>query len=78
MRHHGCEIAFLYCFEMPSDPTVLHFLQNQGQFHDDMRSIPSLQLITMRDLLHGNSAANLTSEWRQRRLRDLSNQLELV
>jgi hypothetical protein len=29
-------------------------------------------------MLHGNSAANLTSEWRQRRLRDLSNQLELV
>jgi len=78
MRKYGCELGFLYCFEMPSDPAVLHFLQNQGQFHDDLRSIPSLQLITMRDLLHGNSAANLTSEWRQRRLRDLSNQLELV
>jgi len=78
MRKYGCELGFLYCFEMPSDPAVLHFLQHQGQFHDDLRSIPSLQLITMRDLLHGNSAANLTSEWRQRRLRDLSNQLELV
>jgi DNA modification methylase len=78
MRKYGCELGFLYCFEMPNDPAVLHFLQNQGQFHDDLRSIPSLQLITMRDLLHGNSAANLTSEWRQRRLRDLSNQLELV
>ena len=78
MRKYGCELGFLYCFEMPNDPAVLHFLQNQGQFQDDLRSIPSLQLITMRDLLHGNSAANLTSEWRQRRLRDLSNQLELV
>jgi site-specific DNA-methyltransferase (adenine-specific) len=78
MQKYGCEIGFLYCFELPNDPAVLHFLQNQGQFHDDLRSIPSLQLITMRDLLHGNSAANLTSEWRQRRLRDLSNQLELV
>ena len=78
MSKYGCELGFLYCFEMPNDPAVLHFLQNQGQFHDDLRSIPSLQLITMRDLLHGNSAANLTSEWRQRRLRDLSNQLELV
>jgi site-specific DNA-methyltransferase (adenine-specific) len=78
MRRYGCEIGFLYCFEMPSDPAVLHFLENQGQFHDDQRSIPSVQLITMRDLLHGNSAANLTSEWRQRRLRDLSKQMELV
>jgi DNA modification methylase len=78
MRHYGCELGFLYCFEMPSDPAVLHFLENQGQFHDDQRSIPSVQLITMRDLLHGNSAANLTSEWRQRRLRDLSKQMELV
>jgi site-specific DNA-methyltransferase (adenine-specific) len=78
MRRYGCELGFLYCFEMPEDPAVLHFLQNQGQFHDDQRSIPSVQLITMRDLLHGNSAANLTSEWRQRRLRDLSKQMELV
>jgi DNA modification methylase len=78
MRRYGCEIGFLYCFEMPSDPAVLHFLQNQGQFHDDQRSIPSVQLITMRDLLQGNSAASLTSEWRQRRLRDLSKQMELV
>jgi hypothetical protein len=78
MRKQGCEIGFLYCFEMPEDPAVLHFLQNQGQFKDDLRTIPTVQLITMRDMLHGNSAANLTSEWRQRRLRDLSNQLELV
>jgi site-specific DNA-methyltransferase (adenine-specific) len=78
MRRYGCELGFLYCFEMPKDPTVLHFLENQGQFHDDQRSIPSVQLITMRDLLHGNSAGNLTSEWRQRRLRDLSKQMELV
>jgi site-specific DNA-methyltransferase (adenine-specific) len=78
MRKQGCEIGFLYCFEMPEDPAVLHFLQNQGQFKDDLRAIPTVQLITMRDMLHGNSAANLTSEWRQRRLRDLSNQLELV
>jgi site-specific DNA-methyltransferase (adenine-specific) len=78
MRKQGCEIGFLYCFEMPEDPAVLHFLQNQGQFKDDLRTIPTVQLITMRDMLHGNSAANLTSEWRQRRLRDLSHQLELV
>jgi site-specific DNA-methyltransferase (adenine-specific) len=78
MRRYGCELGFLYCFEMPEDPAVLHFLENQGQFHDDQRSIPAVQLITMRDLLHGNSAANLTSEWRQRRLRDLSKQMELV
>jgi site-specific DNA-methyltransferase (adenine-specific) len=78
MRRYGCEIGFLYCFEMPSDPAVLHFLEQQSTFTDDTRSIPTLQLITMRDLLHGNSAGDLVSAWRQRRLRDLSKQMELV
>ena len=78
MRKHGCEIGYLYCFELPEDPAVLDLLEAQGKFQDDTHSIDKVQLITMRELLHGNKAADLTNEWRQRRLRDLSNQLELV
>ena len=78
MKKLGCEIGFLFCFEMPEDPAVLQHVTKRAPYTDDLRSIPSLQLITMRDLIHGNSAANLISEWRQRRLRDLSRQMELV
>ena len=78
MKKLGCEIGFLFCFEMPEDPAVLQLVNKRAPYTDDLRSIPSLQLITMRDLIHGNSAANLISEWRQRRLRDLSRQMELV
>ena len=78
MKKKGCEVGFLYCFEMPEDPAVLSLIKNLKPYADDMREIPQLQLITMRDLIHGNSAANLVSEWRQRRLRDLSKQMELV
>ena len=78
MKKLGCEIGFLFCFEMPEDPAVLQHVTKRAPYTDDLRSIPSLQLITMRDLIHGNSATNLISEWRQRRLRDLSKQMELV
>ena len=78
MKKLGCEIGFLFCFEMPEDPAVLQHVTKRAPYTDDLRSIPSLQLITMRDLIHGNSATNLISEWRQRRLRDLSRQMELV
>ena len=57
---------------------MLQHVTKRAPYTDDLRSIPSLQLITMRDLIHGNSATNLISEWRQRRLRDLSRQMELV
>ena len=78
MKKLGAEVGFLFCFEMPEDPAVLQHVTKRAPYTDDLRSIPSLQLITMRDLIHGNSAANLISEWRQRRLRDLSRQMELV
>lgn len=78
MKKKGCEVGFLYCFEMPEDPAVLKLISGLKPYQDDMREIPQLQLITMRELLHGNSAANLTSEYRQRRIRDLSKQMELV
>jgi site-specific DNA-methyltransferase (adenine-specific) len=78
MKKLGCEVGFLFCFEMPEDPAVLQHVNRRAPYTDDLRSIPSLQLITMRDLIHGNSATNLISEWRQRRLRDLSKQMELV
>ena len=78
MKKLCAEVGFLFCFEMPEDPAVLQHVTKRAPFTDDLRSIPSLQLITMRDLIHGNSAANLISEWRQRRLRDLSRQMELV
>ena len=63
---------------MPEDPTVLLAIRNLPAYADDVREIPKLQLITMRDLLHGCTAPNLTSEWRERRMRDLSKQMELV
>ena len=78
MKKKGCEVGFLYCFEMPEDPAVLKLISGLTPYKDDMREIPQLQLITMRDLLHGNTATNLVSEWRTRRLRDLSKQMELV
>lgn len=78
MKSKGCEIGFLFCFEMPEDPAVLLAIRNLPAYADDIREIPKLQLITMRDLLHGCTAPNLTSEWRERRMRDLSKQMELV
>lgn len=78
MKKKGCEVGFLYCFELPEDPAVLSLIKGLQPYADDMREIPQLQLITMRDLIHGNTAANLVSEWRERRLRDLSKQMELV
>ena len=66
------EVGFLHGFELPEDPAVLSLIKDLKPYADDMREIPQLQLITMRDLIHGISAANLVSEWRERRLRDLS------
>ena len=77
MKAKGCEVAFLYCFEMPEDPAVLKFINDLKPYKDDMRSIPQLSLITMREMLHGNSAGKLTSEWRARRIRDLNSQMGL-
>ena len=78
MKSKGCEVGFLFCFEMPEDPAVLLAICNLPAYADDVREIPKLQLITMRDLLHGCTAPNLTSKWRERRMRDLSKQMELV
>jgi site-specific DNA-methyltransferase (adenine-specific) len=78
MKKYGCEVGKLFCFEMPEDPQVLLAISKAPAYADDMRQIPGLELITIRDLLSGCSAPNLTSEYRERRMRDLSRQMELV
>jgi len=78
MKSKGCEVGKLFCFEMPEDPQVLLAITNLPAYTDDMRRIPKLELITVRDLLAGCSAPNMTSEYRERRMRDLSRQMELV
>ena len=78
MKSKGCEVGKLFCFEMPEDPQVLLAIRNAPAYTDDMREIPGLELITVRDLLAGCSAPNITSEYRERRMRDLSRQMELV
>jgi site-specific DNA-methyltransferase (adenine-specific) len=78
MKSKGCEVGKLFCFEMPEDPQVLLAISKAPAYADDMRQIPGLELITIRDLLAGCSAPNITSEYRERRMRDLSRQMELV
>ena len=78
MKKYGCEVGKLFCFEMPEDPQVLLAITNTPTYADDMREVPGLELITVRELLAGCSAPNLTSEYRERRMRDLSRQMELV
>jgi site-specific DNA-methyltransferase (adenine-specific) len=77
MKQYKCDKAFLFCFEKPQDLATLRFLEDQGAFRDDFRETPVVELITIRELLNGNGQ-KIYHDYRQRRLRDLSNQLELV
>ena len=76
MKRHGAEIGYLFCFELPELPVVEELL-GLPPFVDDHREIPKIQLITMRDLLHGNTGDKLVSPYRKKRLRSLAQQEEL-